>query len=70
MILLPANGVLEFLSQAAPRAWVKRLIVNMIEADELHAYVTGGKVWSHVYAMEFLSQIPGYNFEPPSPERD
>lgn len=70
MILIPANEVLDFLSQAAPRAWVKRMVTSMIEADELHAYVTGGKVRTHVYALEYLSQIPGYKMEDPSPERD
>lgn len=70
MILIPASEVLDFLSQAAPRAWVKRMVTSMIEADELHAYVTGGWVRAHVWAMEYLSQVPDYHMEEPSPERD
>lgn len=54
MILIPAREVLDFLSQAAPRAWLKRMIPSMVEADELHAYVTSGTVRSHVSAIEYL----------------
>ncbi len=70
MILIPAREVLDFLSQAAPRAWLKRMIPSMVEADELHAYVTSGTVRSHVSAIEYLSQIPDYKLEDPSEQRD
>ena len=54
MNLLSSSSTLSFLSAAAPRPWVKRMLTWMILNDELHAYFTRGMIRPHAPAVQFL----------------
>lgn len=70
MRLVSSSDVLDFLNQAAPRAWVKRMLEAMISADEMHAYFSGGTIRSEPMVAEYLKHLPSNKLEPHSAARD
>lgn len=57
MQLISSRDALDFLSQAAPRPWVQRLLRWMAFDDELHVYSRSGKVQAHTNVAEFTLQL-------------
>lgn len=68
--MIPLSDAVDFLSQAAPRPWVTRMLHAMLLTDELQAWFRSGKTRSEVMVAAILSQVEGLGLEPPSPERD
>lgn len=53
MKLVTSREAIAFLSQAAPRAWVQRLLRCMIIDGELDAYFSAGRVQPHTSVFNF-----------------
>lgn len=68
--MIPLSEAVDFLSQSAPHAWVKRMLHAMLLTDELQPYFLSGRVKSEVGVGEILLALPDKKFEPPSAERD
>lgn len=84
MKLVTSREAVAFLSQAAPRAWVQRLLRCMIIDGELDAYFSGGRIQPHTLAFhltlplrdeagEFkgpnMDRVIRENFDPPLAEK-
>lgn len=57
MKLISSSDTLIFLSQAAPRPWVTRMMLWMIVNGEIAAYATKASVRAHVSAFRFLYEL-------------
>ena len=57
MHLISSRDALDFLSQAAPRPWVQRLLRWMAFDEELHVYSRSGRVQAHTKVAEFTFQL-------------
>lgn len=68
--MIALGEAIDFLSQAAPHAWVKRMLHAMLLNDELQPYFLSGKVRSEVSVGELLLALPDRRMDSPSPERD
>lgn len=53
MKLVTSREAIAFLSQAAPRAWVQRLLRCMIIDGELYAYFSAGRIQPHTNVFHF-----------------
>lgn len=68
--MIPLSEAVDFLSQCAPHAWVKRMLHAMFLTDELQPYFLSGRVKSEVSVGEILLALPDKMLEPPSAKRD
>ncbi|APZ98706.1 hypothetical protein BWQ93_09525 [Sphingopyxis sp. QXT-31] len=68
--MIPLSEAIDFLSQCAPHAWVKRMLHAMFLTDELQPYFLSGRVKSEVSVGEILLALPDKMLEPPSAKRD
>ena len=59
MELIPSRDVLDFLSQSAPRAWVKRLLFALIMDNDVTPYATGAKSVAKAYALGEILEATG-----------
>lgn len=57
MKLISSAEAVTFLSQAAPRPWVQRLMRWMAFDEGLRAYTRKGKVQPHTYVMEMTREL-------------
>ena len=58
MRLIHSRSAIDFLSQAAPRVWVKRMLFAMIHRGEITAFFNGGKIVSQVPVYALLGHYP------------
>ena len=59
MRLVTSRQAVDFLAQAAPRPWVKRMLLWMILDDRLHAFFRSGSIQPHSIAGQFgVGYIP------------
>ena len=68
--MIPLADAIDFLSQAAPRPWVTRMLHAMLLNDELQAYFLSGQIRSEVSVGEILHLAKDAKLEPHSSERD
>lgn len=68
--MIPLADAIDFLSQAAPRPWVTRMLHAMLLNDELRAYFLSGQIRSEVMVAEILHLAKEAKLEPHSAERD
>lgn len=54
MKLISSGDTVEFLSQAAPKPWVKKMLLWLIFEGQLNAYFSTGKIQSSVPIYKFL----------------
>ena len=70
VFVIPVSDAVDFLSQAAPRPWVTRMLHAMLLNDELQAWFVSGKTRSEIMVAAILDRIEDMGLEPPSDERD
>lgn len=68
--MIRLTAAIDFLSQAAPRPWVTRMLHAMFLADELQPFFLSGRVRSEVMVAQILAKIENYKLEQHSAERD
>jgi hypothetical protein len=70
MKLISAANALNFLSQAAPRPWITRLLIWMVVNGEIASYAAEGSVRAHVSAFQFLFELAEKAGEACGPKMD
>lgn len=70
MRLISSREAVNFLSQAAPRPWVQRMLLWMAFDGELPAYSTHGRVLAHAAVFNFIGNLKGDAGQLPSPAMD
>jgi hypothetical protein len=55
--LITSQQAIEFLSQAAPKPWVKRMLLWMILDEGVYAYFRKGTITPHTIALEFTAGL-------------
>lgn len=61
--LIPSKIALDFLSNAAPRPWVRRMLQWMIFSDQLAPYFTAGEIKSMVRVYEMFYSKEGFDHD-------
>lgn len=69
MKLIPSGQALEFLGQAAPRPWLKRMLLWMMLDEKLSAYFTHGVIQPHTTVSTFLYGLENYDPKRPAEEQ-
>lgn len=70
MRLIPAKETVNFLSQAAPRPWVQRMLSWMVLNEELDAWSRGGSVQAHSTVQFETIKFRGVTGETHGPKMD
>jgi hypothetical protein len=68
--MIPLSEAIDFLSQAAPRPWVTRMLHAMLLNDELQAYFLSGQIRSEIMVSEILNLVEEARLQPHSDARD
>lgn len=70
MKVISSSDTINFLSQAAPRPWVTRMLLWMIVNGEIAVYSSTAKVRAHVRALHFLHDLKDKAGEETGPKMD
>jgi hypothetical protein len=70
MRLISSRDAVNFLSQAAPRPWVQRLLRWMAFDEDLPAYSTSGKIQAHGTVIDIVGDLIRNSSQLPGPELD
>lgn len=68
--MISLSEAIDFLSQAAPRPWVTRMLHAMLLNDELQPYFLSGQIRSEIMVGEILNLVEKARLGPPTDTRD